>query len=263
MMLIKIGGGADINLDGIAADLAENDEPFMIIHGANALRDRLAENLGLEKRTLTSLSGYESVYSDTEAINLILMAYAGLRNKRIVELCNRRGINAVGLSGIDAKTIRGKRNPGVRVKEGDKVKIVRDFSGKPQSVNTGFLRLLLENGYVPVLCIPIADEQNVAINSENDDIAACLIEQMRIDTLIQLIEAPGFLDNPEDPASVVKKLFPVELADRENRAEGRMKRKLHALNRIAKTGLTRILIADGRTEHPVQDALDGGGTAIA
>ena len=52
----------------------------MVVHGANALRDELAERLGAPKRVLTSVSGYSSVYSDDCALDMIMLAYAGLRN---------------------------------------------------------------------------------------------------------------------------------------------------------------------------------------
>ncbi|MEJ2053680.1 MAG: acetylglutamate kinase, partial [Calditrichaceae bacterium] len=38
MIIVKIGGGAGINLKGIVTDLAELNEKFIIVHGANALR---------------------------------------------------------------------------------------------------------------------------------------------------------------------------------------------------------------------------------
>ena len=82
------------------------------------------------------------------------------KNKRIVELCRRHGINAIGLSGIDGGLIRGRRNKGIRVKENGKLKIIRDFSGKPKEVNKKLLSLLLENDYVPVVCVPIVDEKD-------------------------------------------------------------------------------------------------------
>ncbi len=66
VVLVKIGGGAAINLDGIAADLAAMPGPVVVVHGANALRDRLAAALGKEKRVVTSVSGYASVYSDDD-----------------------------------------------------------------------------------------------------------------------------------------------------------------------------------------------------
>ena len=262
MLLIKIGGGESINLEAVIADLATLDEPFMIVHGANVLRDRLTEKLGMKKIILTSVSGYSSVYSDQDAIDVIMMSYAGLRNKRIVELCQRSDINAVGLTGLDGRIVQGERNKGIRVRENGKTLIKRDFSGKPRSINVELLRLLIDNHYCPVMTIPIADENGFAINSENDDIVVKIANALEIDTVIQLIEAPGFLDDPQDESSLVERMNLAELSVREAQVKGRIKRKLLALMRLCASGKTRVILTDGRGEHPVADALDGRGTHI-
>lgn len=262
MYIVKIGGGDSINLEGIVADLAEVDESFVVVHGANALRDQLAERLGIPRETLTSVSGYTSVYSDAQAIDVILMSYAGVRNKRLVELCQRYGINAVGLTGIDGQLIQGQRNRGIRVREGRKTLVKRDLSGKPKRANTNLLRMLLDGGYTPVLTIPIIDEQHVAINSENDDIVNVLQKSLHAERIFQFIEAPGFLEHADDPTSWVRRISPAELAEREERTEGRMRRKILALRNLFQARATEVIIADGRTEHPVRDALDGVGTVI-
>ncbi len=263
MILIKIGGGESINIEAVINDLGNIEEPVLIVHGANVLRDQIAQKLGMEKTVLTSISGYSSVFSDQDAIDVILMSYAGLRNKKIVELCQRTGKNAVGLTGLDGRLVQGARNQGIRVRENGKTLIKRDLSGKPKEVNADLLRLLLDNGYLPVLTIPIVDEKGFAINSENDDIVVRIAEALDIDTVVQLIEAPGFLDNPDDETSVVASMTPAELETREAQVEGRIKRKLLALTRLCRGGKTRVIIADGRGEQPVADALNGSGTHIA
>lgn len=262
MLLVKIGGGDAIDLDGIARDLSGVAGPKVIVHGANALRDRLAERLGVEKRILTSVAGYSSVYSDQELIDVMLMAYAGLRNKRIVESLQSHGVNAVGLTGLDGALVRGMRNRGIRVRENGKTLIKRDLSGKPVAVNRKLLELLLDNEFVPVMTVPIIDEQNVAINSENDDIVALLSAALGPELVVQLIEAPGFLDDEKDPGSVVAEIPRADLERREREAAGRMKRKLMAIRRLLESGSARVVIADGRSEHPVADVLAGKGTVI-
>ncbi len=262
MIIIKIGGGEGLNLEAIVGDLAQLDRPFIVVHGANALRDQVAKNMGFEKRVITSASGYQSVFSDQSALDAILMAYSGLRNKRLVEMCQQQGINAVGLSGIDGRVIQGQRNRGIRTIENGKKMMKRDLSGKPVSINTDLLDLLITNGYTPILTIPICDEDGVAINSENDDIVCQLQKALDAETVIQLIEAPGFMDDVNDPDSIQTRLSRAELGDREQQVEGRMKRKMHALNKLATGNVREIIIADGRTDHPVQGALAGGGTWI-
>ena len=54
-----------------------------------------------------------------------------------------------------------------------------------------------------------------------------------------------------------------ELHDREARVEGRIKRKLLSLTRLCQGGKTRVIIADGRGEKPVINALEGAGTHIS
>lgn len=263
MIIVKIGGGSSINIGGIIKDLSGIDRQYVIVHGANALRDELAQALGQPKQVLTSVKGYSSVYSDEKLIDVMMMAYAGLKNKRIVELCQQHGINAVGLCGLDGRMVQGRRNPGIRVYQEGKLKIVRDFSGKPQAVNTPLLQLLLGNGYVPVLTVPIIDEQNAAINTENDDVVRVLQQSLRADTVINLIEAPGFLTNKDDDASLIETIPVAELETREQQVKGRMKRKMLAVRKLFEQGATRVIIGDGRIEHPVTDALAGKGTVIA
>ena len=262
MLLIKIGGGESINLPGIARDVNGLEDGFVIVHGANALRDSLARRLGVEKRLLTSVSGISSVFSDREMIDLMFMAYSGLRNKRIVELLHQHGVNAVGLSGLDGALVRGMRNKGVRVREGGKTLIKRDLSGKPVALNRKLLGLLLENDYTPVITVPIIDERNAAINSENDDIVTLLAQALRPSWVVLLIEAPGLLSDPDDPASVVSTISPDEIGRWEDQANSRMTRKMKAIGRMVQPGVTRVLIADGRTETPISDALAGKGTVV-
>ncbi len=262
MYIVKVGGGEAVNLAGVADDLASIDARCIVVLGANAVRDDLAARLGSSTRTLTSISGYTSVFSDETALDVIMMAYSGLRSTRFVELCQRRGVNAIGLSGVDARIVVGERNRGIRVREGGKTLIKRDFSGTPRPVNATLPRTLLDGGYTPVLTIPIADEKGFAINSENDDIVNVLQAALGAQRIVQLIEAPGFLDDPGDPESLVPEMSRAELERREAQVEGRMKRKMLALRRLFEAGAAEVVIGDGRAEHPIRTALDGAGTVI-
>ena len=85
---------------------------------------------------------------------------------------------------------------------------------------------------------------------------------MNADKVIQLIEAPGFLDDPEDPQSLIKSINKEELEQKEQKLEGRMKRKILALRKLFMNGDATVYISDGRTEYPITDALSGKGTII-
>jgi len=53
-----------------------------------------------------------------------------------------------------------------------------------------------------------------------------------------------------------------ELEQREAQVEGRMKRKMLALRKLFEEGAEKVIMSDGRVEHPVRDALAGKGTVI-
>jgi acetylglutamate/LysW-gamma-L-alpha-aminoadipate kinase len=70
------------------------------------------------------------------------------------------------------------------------------------------------------------------------------------------------MDDINDDRSLVPAISKAELDAREAQVEGRMKRKMLALKKLMENGAARVIISDGRVEHPVQDALSGKGTII-
>jgi acetylglutamate/LysW-gamma-L-alpha-aminoadipate kinase len=259
MIIVKIGGGAAIHLEAIARDLARIEGPVIVVHGANALRDRLSEQLGQSVRRVTSLSGYESVLTDEQAIDLLMLSYSGLRNKRLVELLQREGVNAVGLTGLDGRLIAGQRNKGIRTWQEGRKMMLHDFSGKPKTVNESLLTVLLEHGCVPVLTVPICDEEGFAVNTENDEIVAVLHQHLEAERVAHLIEAPGLLENPGDERSLIPELTFDALDTIEQNAQGRMKRKLKAIGKLSGS---EVFIGDGRIEQPLTKLFSGKGTVI-
>ena len=262
LLIVKVGGGAGINLEGLASDLAACEHPMIVVLGANATRNRLAQRLGTPPEVITSVSGYDSVLTDSAAIDLIMMTYAGLARGRMVEMLQSRGVNAIGLSGIDGRLIEGERNRGIRVRENGRKRIVRDLSGKPRRVNKTLIRQLLESGYVPVVGIPVIDESGVAINADNDNIVAALHRALNAERVVHFIEAAGVLANPDDPGSAIPTLDICGLQEREAASSGRIKRKLLAIRQLLETAPTQVIVSDGRTAHPYQDVLAGAGTRI-
>jgi acetylglutamate/LysW-gamma-L-alpha-aminoadipate kinase len=190
------------------------------------------------------------------------MAYAGLVNKRFVALCQRSGVNAIGLTGLDGALIRGRRNRGIRVAENGRRRLLHDDSGKPVSVNVELLRLLLGSGYTPVVTVPILDEEGRAINTENDDVLALLQRTLDAEVVVQLIEAPGLLSDPTRPESLLATLDRRDIESREAESSGRFRRKLIGLRKMMDSGCRRIVVGDGRVRNPLRSALSLEGTVI-
>jgi acetylglutamate/LysW-gamma-L-alpha-aminoadipate kinase len=80
--------------------------------------------------------------------------------------------------------------------------------------------------------------------------------------VINLIEAPGFLANKDDESSLIATIPVSLLQAREEQATGRMKRKMLAIRKLFEHGASKVIIADGRRQRPVADALAGKGTLI-
>jgi len=264
MLILKIGGGKAIkeNLDNILSDFASHEGKKLIVHGANHEMKLISEKMGLPERMITSPSGFTSRYTEKQTIEVFEMVYAGVANKRIVEKLHKHGVNAVGLSGLDGGLLRGKRKPYVKSVEDGKVKILRDdFTGTVESVNTDLLSLLMDNGYVPVIAPPAISEENEAINVDNDRIVDALCRSLKVATVISLFEAPGLLRDHEDPTSLIPDIDKSKVDEFMQFAEGRMKKKiLHAID--SSQNVRQMILADGRTQTPVSDALEGKGTVI-
>ena len=266
MILVKIGGGKTVNREYIARDVATiaKSEQVVVVHGASATRDEIALKLGLQVKTITSPSGVTSVYTDQAAMDVFLMTYCGLINKMIVATFQKCGVNAVGLSGIDGRLLRAKRKEVVYSVEHGKTKLITgNLTGSVEKVNVALLHLLLEAGYVPVICPPALGTDGSILNTDNDGIAAVVAGALHIKKLVSLFEAPGFLKNSGEPKSVLRSFNKSELDKNMEFAKGRMKKKLVGAKRAFELGVEHIYWGDGRIEHPVTSALAGKGTVIS
>lgn len=264
MIIVKIGGGKDLNMSALLDDFANLDRPKILVHGANAKMAEISTKLGHPPVMLTSKSGHESRKTDQETLDTFMMVYSGVTNKRIVEKLQKRGVNAVGLSGIDGRIWEGKRKHSLRVRDRDKIKIIRDdFTGKVTSVNTDILNLLLNAGYTPVLTPPAISDESEAINVDNDRAAAVLGGGMMAEAIVQLFEEPGFLKDHTDPNTLIKHIPADQIEDHYQYAGGRMKKKLMGAKEAIEQGVPKIYFGDGRIENPITSALEGNGTIIS
>ena len=266
MLLIKIGGGKNINWDGICADILSlmNKEQIICVHGANAKRDEIAAKMSVPVKIVISPSGISSVYTDEEALEVFIMAYAGLVNKQIVGRMLSHGLNAVGLSGIDGKLWVAKRKKHLLIKEGKKIKLLKDNkTGRVEVINTHLIHLLLNNNYLPVICPPAISYENEIVNTDNDWAIAVMAEALNIKKIVSLFEAPGLLKDAEDESSLIRHIEKRKIEDYLQYGKERMKKKILGAKKAIEAGVEIIFWGDGRIEHPVQSALEGKGTVIS
>ncbi len=263
MIVVKIGGSKGIDYDSFLKDLSQFKD-FVLVHGGSSELNEVAEKLGKPPKFVTSVSGFTSRYTDRETLDIFNMIYAGKMNKMIVEKLQQLGINAIGLSGIDGRLLEGHRKRSLKVIEDGRKMILRgDLSGIIEKVNTGLLRLLLENGYVPVITPPAISYESDAINVDGDRCAAQIAVAMQAQDLVILSNIPGLLRNPEDESSLIAKITVNEIeAHIQKFAQGRMKKKLLGAKEALEGGVQHVILGDARGQSPLTQALQGKGTVL-
>ena len=276
-LVVKAGGGKALDLPAIAGDVGalwRTGRPVVLVHGGAETTNEVAEQLGHPPRFVTSESGFSSRRTDRRTLEIFEMVYCGLLNKRWVELLQRQGVPATGLSGLDGRLFEGRRKDRLRIRHGGRRLVLRDdWTGTVEKVNADLLRLLLDGGYLPVLTPPGASFDGEAVNVDGDRAAAAVAAALGARTLVYLSGASGLLADFPDEDSLIRRfdvgrralsgaapdagVEPLMAA-----AEDRMKKKVLGAAEALRGGVDRVVFADGRVERPVQAALDGGGTHI-
>ncbi|MFZ1756667.1 MAG: [LysW]-aminoadipate kinase [Caldilineaceae bacterium] len=267
MLVIKVGGGKDLNIDAVVEDIVAlrgAGQELILVHGGAETTNEVAEALGHPPEFVTSESGYVSRRTDRRTLEIFEMVYCGQLNKQWVEKLQTAGVNAVGLSGLDGRIFEGTRKDTIRVRMNGRRLVLRDdWTGTVERVNSDLLRLLLDNGYLPVLTPPGASDKGEAINVDGDRAAAMVAAAFQADALVILSNVPGLLRNFPDESSLIREIPRAKADDFMQYAEGRMKKKVMGAVEAIAEGVQKVIFADGRVEEPVTRALRGEGTQIS
>jgi len=265
MIVVKVGGSEGIDLDLLCDDVAglvRDGVPLVLVHGGSAETNRLSEALGHPPRFVTSPSGYTSRHTDRRTLEIFEMACCGSVNKGLVERLQARGVNAVGLSGLDGRIWEGPRKSVIRTVEEGRVRVLRDgYTGVVERVNKRLLQTLLDAGCLPVLTPPAVSYQGEAINVDGDRAAAATAAALGAECLLLLSNVPGLLRDPQDETTLVAELDVTEI-EGSDYAKGRMRIKLLGAKEALAGGVGRVVLGDARSAEPVRRALDGEGTVV-
>ncbi len=262
VLIVKVGGAIGTGFEKLAEDLKHYSN-YILVHGGSHEMNVLSEKLQVPPKFVTSISGQQSRYTDEETLNVLKMVYSGKVNKTIVETMRAKGINALGLTGLDGGLLKGKRKEALRIVEGGKRKILRgDNSGKVEEVNTALLNLLLSAGYVPVITIPIEAFDGGALNADADRAAAAIAASLGAETLVILSNVPGLLRNIDDAGSLINTIPKGQLDQFMEFAQGRMKKKILGASEAITGGVKKVILGSANVEKPLTEALAGLGTVI-
>lgn len=257
MIVIKIGGSIvdglhESTMQDIKA-LINNGEKIAIVHGGGKEVTRIAERLGKEQRFIVSPGGIRSRYTDKETVEIYTMVMSGKINKEIVLMLRSNGINAVGLSGIDADIIRAERKKRLVIidERGRRVAIDGGYTGKISKINASLLFSLLEQGYTPVISpIALSDEYEM-LNVDGDRAAAYIAGALNADAVIFITNVDGLIMNDRLVTSLTyddaKMLLP--------KIGFGMEKKVLACTEALSMNVKEAIIASGERKDPISSAL--------
>ncbi len=266
-IVIKVGGGEGIdptNLTNEIAQLVNDGNRVVLVHGGSHETNVLAEALGHPTQTITSPGGQQSRRTDRQTLEIFEMVYCGKVNKAVVESLRAAGVDAIGLSGIDAGIWTGSRKSAIRAidAEGRTVIIRDDLSGKVESVDAAFLNTIMDLGRVPVLTPPAITPEGIAINVDADRAAAATAAALGADELLLLSNVPGLLLDHTNAGSLIESVTIDGIEVARNAAKGRMKNKVLAAEEALAGGVARVVIASAGGEQPIAQARAGRGTVF-
>jgi acetylglutamate/LysW-gamma-L-alpha-aminoadipate kinase len=266
VIVVKVGGGTSLDIDAVVEDvvsLRATGTELLLVHGGAQTTNAVAEALGHPPQFVTSESGHVSRRTDRRTLEIFEMVYCGQLNKMWVEKLQTKGVNAVGLSGLDGRIFEGTRKDTLRIRvDGRRLVLRDDWTGTVDRVNTTLLRLLLDGGFFPVLTPPGSSTDGEAINVDGDRAAAMVAGALTAEALVILTDMPGLLRRFPDESTLIDRI-PRDQADRFMQfAEGRMKKKVMGAIEAIREGVSRVIFADGRVAEPISRALGGGGTHV-
>lgn len=266
-LVVKVGGGEGNLLRPVIDDLVElwrMGIRWVLVHGGSSRVNEIAAKLGHPPQFVVSPSGYVSRRTDYDALKILTMVLAGSVNTQIVSELQASGVNAVGLAGLSGRLLEGPRKKAIKsVQHGRLLILHNEYSGVVERVNVDLLRILINEGYAPVVCPPAISDENELINVDSDRAAAAIALALQVETLVLLTGPPGLLRDPDDPDSVIARLDRTEVDNAiEGYAKGRMKYKLLAASEAIDGGLHRVIISSSAKKNPIRSALEGGGTLI-
>jgi acetylglutamate kinase len=206
LTVIKIGGNViddPIALANVLNDFSKIEGPKLLVHGGGKEASRIAEKLGLKPEMIDGRR-----ITDSDMLDVVVMTYAGLLNKKITAQLIALQNQAIGLSGVDGNLILSEKRKNAVTDFG--------FVGDVISVNGDLLFKLIEQNMVPVFCAISHDGKGQLLNTNADTIAseiAISLSKYYNVKLIYCFEKQGVLENSEDKNSVILNINPSDYKD--------------------------------------------------
>ena len=249
-VVIKLGGSTlgseDTTLQDIVLLKNLNIQPVLVHGGGSTITDWLGR-IGKKAQFVRGLR-----VTDAETMEIVRMTLVGKVNTELVSSLNALGVRAVGISGLDARTI-----------EAQPISSDLGLVGEVTRINLDLLRALAKAGYVTVIAPIGSGDGDQALNLNADTAAGEIAAALQAEKLICLTDVPGVKDRDGNLISVCSRAKVEELIQ-SGVISGGMIPKVQACLR-ALDGVRRAHIIDGRVSHALVRELftqSGVGTMI-
>jgi acetylglutamate kinase len=266
-MVIKYGGNAMVEprlKEGFARDVVllklVGLNP-VVVHGGGPQIGALLDRLGKDSEFVQGMR-----VTDSETMDVVEMVLGGLVNKEIVNLINRHGGSAVGLTGKDGDLIRARklllRRDAPELSAPEIIDI--GHVGEVESIDAGVVHMLVGGDFIPVIAPIGVGTDGFSYNIHADLVAGKVAEVLNAEKLILLTNTAGLLDAD---GSLIRELDAgrVDAMIRDGTIHGGMLPKVRCALEAVHAGVTAAHILDGRVEHAVLLDLftdEGVGTKI-
>ncbi len=214
----------------------------VVVHGGGPQINDMLDKLGKKGEFIQGMR-----VTDEETMDVVEMVLGGQVNKEIVNLINRHGGKAVGLTGQDGNFIHAHKLLMEDMKDPTKMIDVGQV-GEITSIDPSIINFLDTGDFIPVVA-PIGvgvDGETYNINA--DVVAGKLAEILGAEKLILLTNTPGVLDKA---GKLLTGLTPKQIDDlvEDGTLSGGMLPKISSALDAARSGVKSVHIIDGRVEH--------------
>ena len=208
-----------------------------IVHGGGKEISRWVNKVGMEPRFVNGLR-----VTDEDTMELAEMVL-GKVNKNLVQLVEKLGVRAIGLSGKDGKLLSVNK----KYADGEDI----GYVGEVKEVNARVLYDLIEKDFLPIICPIGLDDDNNTYNINADDAACAIARAMRAEKLAFLTDIEGVYKDPSDPSTRISALTTSEARElmKDGFIGGGMLPKINNCIEAIEHGVSKVHILDGRIPH--------------
>ncbi len=266
-MVIKYGGNAmveqslkqDFARDLVLMKLVGIDP--VVVHGGGPQIGSLLQRLGKDSEFVQGMR-----VTDSETMDVVEMVLGGLVNKEIVNLINRHGGAAVGLTGKDGDLIHARKLLLRRDAPELKAPEILDLGhvGEVERIDPSVVNMLIRGEFIPVIAPIGVGVDGFSYNINADLVAGKMAEVLGAEKLLLLTNTPGLLDTS---GALISELDAADVAGliRQGVITGGMLPKIRCALDAVHADVRSAHIIDGRVEHALLLDLftdEGVGTLI-